>query len=268
MSENTFKLNKTEEIAKKLSEYIRKDSKDSYKYFSGSMFGNEPLQNYLIIKQKKQEDFLEVGQNTIGSIFHRGMEEGAKGMDGMEVEKDVDYTLSNGWTLTGTIDRVDHKEGYVDLRDYKLTKTYKGKKIKEDMTKGFFNDAYVEQMNAYALCYKNKFNTDVIMHLDMFYKDANPLKSQSAYEEIFIPEIDDFEDIAIGRTNELDEYITKSEYPPECADLWFRVLKKGEPPIPTRCQLYCGVKDACPYHQARIRNTSSQQNMSRMVNWD
>ncbi len=240
--------NETEEIAKFAAKYERSKIERA---FSGSMFGNTVLQNYLTIIDQRNSDeaMFKVGQNTIGSIFHAGMEftQAKKSLEEVEsnnvlTEHSTLRELPNGWTITGTIDRIDFTK--MTIHDYKLTKIYKGRMLKKDIAEGKFEDGYVLQMNAYAWCLENIYSS----YLDMFYKDANPLNNEDAYEEIFIPLMIGFEEYAVNITNTLEGHLDSGIIPVECDDLWWRKNKQKES-IPTRCALYCGVKDICPYYK-------------------
>ncbi len=137
----------------------------------------------------------------------------------------------------------------------------------KQQVKGFFNDAYVEQLNAYRICRVNEFpDKDIGMKLDMFHKDQNPLKNDVAYEELTIPVLTDFKQTAVDRTNELEDALLLGETPDECSDLWFRSAKKGEAAQPTRCINYCGVKDICPHFRERVLNPMSSVNKNKF-NW-
>ncbi len=263
----SFELNITEKIAEHASVYKSHKVKKSY---SGSMFGNELIQNYLSKIDRDEEDTIfEVGQNTIGSIFHLGMEQATVGIDieGLKVSTEVslETPLQNGWLLTGTIDRIDEYEDRIEIHDYKTTKMYKGTMLKKDINNGFFNDAYVLQMNAYKFLYEKATSTDkeVIMILDMFYKDQNMLKNDVAYEQIVVPIIQNFEDLAIKETTNLEAALKGEIELEECSDLWFRKMKTGDM-IPTRCEFYCSYKNICQFYNKRNK---TKQLSNSITNW-
>ncbi len=230
-------MNRTTKIAESLSFYNRKSIDRT---LSGSQFGNEHIQNYLILKGEENKTSFTVGQNSIGSIFHFAMETESNNMftpEQCESEIAVSRLLPNGWNITGTIDRVDHDTK--TIHDYKLTKKYIKAFLKREPEHG-----YRLQANIYKWC----LNNDYRMVLDLFYKDSNEAKNEVAYEEFEIDDIHNIEEIAIQTTNELQVYLDSNALPPKCGDVWLRKLTPKGPLVATRCMTYCGVSDACPHY--------------------
>lgn len=235
---------------------IEKDILEATKYkrevgelrFSASMFSNTDLQNFLIVVYGAEEP-TEIGQNTIGNIAHKGMEEIYKGVQ--DVYTEVDYKIENyadtGWALTGTADLVATKPDYINIHDYKFTKLYAGKSVKKDLRHG-----YRMQLNTLKqLIVESTGHTpeNIHLYLEMFYKDADILYLQKSYEQIEVRDIPDIKELIIAKIKALDTLIKAGEMPPECstADLWFRKLKNGNT-VRSRCQAYCSVAHVCPYY--------------------
>ena len=252
-------MTRSELIAKHLGEYTRIAKP---KHLSGSMFGNSMLQNFLIIKHSLDDGEFSVGQNTIGSIFHKGMEKGAEELFDnpdeatvIDMEVAVKRVLPNGWTITGTIDRIDY-----DLKqivDYKLTKLYVKATLKKEPRHG-----YKMQLNAYKWAAELP---DFKMYLDLFFKDQNMLKNDVAFSQVEIVDIEAFQFEAVEFTNELEGYLERDETPPECADKWFRKLPgKGALSTNTRCAFYCSAKDVCPFYSGYNKQ---KDEISELTRW-
>jgi len=216
--------------------------------FSSSMFSQTDLQNFLTIVYGPEEP-TDVGQNTLGSIFHLGMENGMDSDNDMQINE---YTMQiknwkdTGWILSGTADRITYSNTrHATIKDYKLTKLYAGTSVKKDL-----NHAYRRQLNVLRMLLQESDDTltGVDMELDMFYKDADILYHQKAYENIPIQEITDIEQQTLDKVMSIDALIKAGEMPPECStkDVWIRKLKTGVT-VRSRCVAYCSVSHVCPY---------------------
>jgi len=215
------------------------------KTFSGSQWSNTLLQNYLI-ETNKLPDEKEIGQSQIGSLLHLAMENVIKDKDKVKVEKEISIskTYKNGWKATGTIDLIIHDENNnTYIIDHKFTKIYAGKMIKKEI-----NHGYKEQLRHYGAIYDKE---EVELVLNLFYKDANPLKMEPAHELIYVTTTPNeiFEERFIYKTDEIQSFIDGNIMPPECsnADKWYRAV--GNRRVATRCEQYCSVREVCPYYK-------------------
>ena len=247
--------NKTVAMIKKHTKYTRSGV---IKSFSGSQFGNTLLQNYLITLYGSQEEDC-ISQSDIGSVFHKGMEDifrtesfSNNNPEFIFLENKVSRELPNGWALTGTIDRTHPilgADNHTQIRDYKLTKKYSGKTVHKE-----WYHPYKLQLNSY-LYSSTKLLKPTKLFLDLFYKDADVLLKEPGYEEIEVPVFEDFEEIALRVTDELEAAIDSGITPPECTvkEKWLRKLKSGNT-VPSRCMAYCGVASKCPYYQTSLKS--------------
>jgi len=220
--------------------------------FSASMMGNTTLQNYLAVIHGAV-DSTEIGQSTIGSITHLGMEKMLidKGFES-QVEATIYYEREDGWKVSATVDYYDETGDIPVIRDWKLTKLYAGKSVKKDL-----NHGYRLQVNVARHILKKSNRGIINMALNMFYKDANPLNNELAYEEIKIAPIEDIEQQIDKKIEELKSYIDSGETPPECSveDQWIRRTKSGGV-VKSRCTLYCSHNFACPYYNSPSTKTA------------
>lgn len=224
------------------------ESSKNPRSFSPSMLGNTLLQNFLIKVFGYQEE-KSIGQNTLGSLFHKAMEHCIRDECTLNEQKYI-IKMKNGVDLTFIIDMMilDENNLVKSIHDYKLTKIYTGKQIKKDK-----NHSYNQQMQAYVFGLNQ---LDLLAtpfdgtYLEMFYKDADALLKEPVYEQINVPVNLGIEKTLIQKSDELFSYIDEGEMPPECAneDKWFRKLRNGTT-IPSRCQLYCSVSSVCPYYK-------------------
>ena len=237
------------EITKELLEMTKYKRTAGELRFSASMFSQTDLQNFLTIVYGPEEP-TSVGQNTLGSIFHLGMEKGLTSNHDDNINEhtmQIENWKDTGWILSGTADRIEYPGIHsAVIKDYKLTKLYAGVSVKKDL-----NHAYRLQLNVlgYLLKQVDKSVTNVNMELDMFYKDADILYHQQAYENIPIQEITDVEQQTLDKVMSIDALIKAGEMPQECStkDKWFRKLKTGTV-IASRCEVYCSVSNSCPYY--------------------
>lgn len=244
-----------QEVILNATKYIRKKGELR---FSASMFGNTDLQNFLTIIYGA-EDSKEIGQSEIGSIAHIGMQTIINNENNPNILTEEDFIIENyentGWNLTGTADVVEHVQSLNTLRidDYKFTKVYAGKSVKKEPL-----HAYRKQLNVLKILAVNKYEDikNFNMFLDMFYKDADPLKGEQAFEQIEVDEITDMKEMLVDKITALDVIIKSGDMPPECAtaDQWIRKLKNGNV-VKSRCEVYCSVKHVCPYYTAPSAKT-------------
>lgn len=245
--------------------------------FSASMSGNTMLQNYLIIVHGSIES-TRIGDNTLGSVFHRGMEEiiiehalvQSDTTLFFRVEEKASKTLSNGWVISGTADLVIYKKvinsdkEFIDsIHDYKLVKQYAVKKILENPA----GHHYAKQLHI------NRWIRDKAiaanLYIETFAKDANALVMEPTYQQIEVkPEPMNNTQIYLEEvTTQLQEWIESGEIPPKCDDLWLRKLNKTSTTvIPSRCMFYCahGKAGLCPHYKPE----QTSRNVAAIVsNW-
>ena len=261
-----------------VSGYVNKD--DDY-VISASMVANDPLQNYLAIVHGKPTE-TEINDATLGTIFHRGMEqivldEMAKENNAIVgAEVSMHTKLANGWVLSGTADLittniVDH----VEIHDYKLTKNYTRKMMDKEIN----THGYTKQLQVLdALVHENMgeigiggINGDIALIADFFLKDSKAINHESTHNPLQAPNKVGTEDMnatevlfgeVITITNSLQSYIESGQVPPQCQDTWPRSVKGKV--VHTRCELYCshGKAGNCPHYKP-----STGQTVNRLVNW-
>ncbi len=232
------------------SGYVNKD--DKY-VISASMVGNEPIQNYLsIIHGKVASD--KIDDSTLGSVFHRGMEDimhekrgsGNSPIYGIEHSMHVD--LSNGWVLSGTADLViNEKDADFEIRDYKLTKSYAHKMFLKEK----YSHNYTKQLQVLEALFREGDNrpqaiNKVTLICDYFVKDAKAVDYELTHRPEVVPNKEGTEDVRASEvtlaevvqiTDSLQGYLEGGEVPPECTDKWIRNVKGVI--VPTKCVLYC-----------------------------
>jgi len=253
---NSQKSNTVLQAFEKACTYNHKGEKT----ISGSQLGKDTLQIYLNLKYPNRDtEAFKVTQASLGSIFHLGMEKAIEMMnEGHKTEVEVSMPLMAGWMLTGTVDMIEFVDGEPVLHDYKLTKIYKGKMLRKEFANFVTTDAYALQLNAYSVMFDEEKHRarKTKMILDMFYKDANELKGENAYEPIDVPFMSATDIIVLAneKVMELEKYLNSDSVPPECEDKWIRKTRTGEV-IKTRCELYCDVKNVCPYYNNHGKST-------------
>ena len=248
------KNNIVERIVELACRYNRKEGKT----ISASQFGSNLLEIYYSVTEDAIE-LDEIGQAEIGTLAHKGLEAGAhKLLDKepellLEPEAELEYELANGWKITGTCDLIEPvSDKEVVIHDYKFTKIYKGKKLFEEIAKGKLDDGYILQLNTYRFIYEKKTGKQASMVLDLFYKDANKIKSEPTYQRIEVPKIEDDRilEIAYEITNKLDVHLKEDTIPEKCEDLWTRKQRNGSI-VDTKCEFYCSFKKICKYYNNR-----------------
>ena len=248
---------------------------DAY-VISASMIGKEPLQNYLSILYGTQDQDV-ISDNTLGSVFHRGMQEivldtiktgAGDGEEHVLVEHNMHMILPNEWYLSGTADLIiRHADGTSRIEDHKLTKSYALKMIK----KGLANHDYTQQLQGLDLLNWNenpfpeesKVQSELV--INVFCKDAKAIDKEPTFTPILAPNesIMNTKEKIVEITNSLQSYIEAGEIPPVCPDVWLRKLKNGTT-IPTKCALYCshGKAGICPHYKPDTREAAA-----RLTNW-
>jgi len=236
-----------EKIILEETKYIGSDIKNS---ISASQVTTEPLQQYLKWKYGNIEDD-KVGQNTLGSILHLGMEQILKEKSAL-TEYSMEYKLWNDWTITGTADLIVDGAIY----DYKFTKEYSRKMWLKDKE----NHQYTIQLNTLRYLWKqlpSDIKTEPKMYIVWFIKDAKQGEPTMIIDEV--PLIKHIEDILIDATNELRQWVENDIEPPVCKDKWTRKIKGNT--VHTKCMYYCSYNKVCPHY-----NPDSYNNKRASIN--
>ena len=272
-----FVKNMVLEATQYVSGYVNKD--DDY-VISASMVGKEPLQNYLSIVHGKITD-TDIGDNTLGSVFHKGMEQIAMekvksgtGKNIIGIEKPLYYKLPNDWILSGTADLILLDENNnVEIHDYKLTKSYAHAMFLKEK----FSHDYTKQLQVLdALIREGDYrpeevNGQIELVVDYFVKDAKAINYEASFRPEPAPNKTGTDDMraaevtfaeVVAITDSLQGYIEAGQVPPECKDKWPRNIKGTV--IPTKCALYCshGKAGLCPYYKPDTRKA-----VNRLAQW-
>lgn len=257
-----------------VSGYVNKD--DKY-VISCSMLGNTPLQNYLSIMHGKLEN-ADIDDSTLGSIFHRGMQEILieKQIEDMTkngstdiyaVEHSMSMELPNGWILSGTGDLISNpSQRKYGIHDHKLAKYYAATMVKKELR----THGYVKQLHGLDLLFRTTSGQDIDgpidLYIEFFAKEAKKAEHQPTYQDIKVPNREDTSTVAeiVAQTDSLQAYLESGEAPPECskADRWIRNIKGTT--IATRCAFYCahGKAGLCPYYKV-----NSFKSVEKIVGW-
>lgn len=249
-----------------------KNYKEQSYSFSASMSGNTVLQNYLTIVHGHQPDS-DIGDNTLGSIFHLGMEQ-------LVQKHTQDYLIATeqpasmdlgDWKITATADMKIFEKELIpsmatqdvlkEIHDFKLTKKYAVEQIKKDP----YNHAYGKQLRINNVVHNG--NDSVKLFIDAFIKDADKLKTEPSYVQIEVPSDNSFTIEQLQEwTAELQGWIESGEVPPKCDDVWLRKPKGFDYAIPSRCMFYCahGRSGLCPHFKPNQQNRLDQAIVS---NW-
>lgn len=274
-----FLKNTVLEATRYVSGFVNED--DDY-VISASMLGKEPLQNYLSIIHGKIHTE-EIDDTTLGSVFHRGMEEIMKDklkedtQNGdhniVGVEQSMYVKLSNGWILSGTADLItEESENVFGIHDYKLSKSYALKMLKKDL----HSHDYTKQLQALDALFVNSLrnHSDPVttnLYIEFFVKDAKAIEKETSHTTITAPSkakgegMDPAEMVfqeVVQITDSLQSYIESAQVPPMCEDRWPRNVKGKV--IPTKCALYCshGKAGLCPHYK-----NSERTNIDMIANW-
>jgi hypothetical protein len=230
------------------------------KIFSASSLGNDMLQTYYSWKYGKK-DKEKFGANTVGTIYQLGCDaaidkfnanaDGSDdkvllltGLPRYESALRVKRQLSNGWTVSGEMDHVDHKLKVII--DNKVISNFKYKDIMKNLPDNDYNiqlgvykwlleptygeyEAILAIVNKGGAAVRNDIYT--LLHLNVHPTDI--------IEEAFINE-----------TNQLQFYIDNDIVPPQCD-----INKYGKTKdVPNRCALYCEHNVHCKYYSPYRRD--------------
>lgn len=215
------------------------NTKPGVKAISASDFGNDLLQIFLRYKYGVP-DKIEIGQDTLGTVVHFGMEQMFEDIADAEVSMELE--MENGWRLTGTADIVFDNA----ICDIKVTKNYTIEKVEQEP-----NHQYIWQLNVYRYLYEKLHNKTMDLYLIAFLKDGGydfrKIESKPSLRIVQIPykSNEEIEKKFYEITKALEHYEEIGSEPPQCTDLWFRKVKGKA--IPVRCMQYCRYNDKCKY---------------------
>ena len=224
------------------------------KEISASQLGNDDLQIYLKY-MNGGKDSNEFGANTFGSIYHLGAEEAFKDIPNSETEVSMRYKLSNGWTLTGTVDLLLH--AFKIIADHKTTTSGSIASTVKDGRNG----GYALQMGAYKLLLKKNHNLDdytaILPMVDKSFSHFKPNKyDQLTFVEAETYSIEDIEQMAIDKTNKIQEYIDFEIVPPVCKNRFPFKPRGSKTTKPMRCLHYCDQADNCKHFNSDYHHTN------------
>jgi hypothetical protein len=200
------------------------------------------LQSYLM-RTKNYSKVEKLSQATIGNLADIGLRslaiDGSLG-DSIHSGVRVLKVLSNGTTLSGECDLIDHENKII--YDLKITKMFAYTQIKKEGD----SHHYAIQLNYYRLLYGQDYRMVLVLGL----KDQSDVEtSKSFMEEAFVlhevKAIDDnvLKQKALSFSNSLSEMINGNiEVPDKCDDTWGNDMK---------CKYYCEVKSVCKYAKNR-----------------
>lgn len=280
-------------------DYVKEDG--NY-VISASMIGREPIQNYLTIVHGTIDDE-EIGDTTLGSVFHKGMEtialEYMQTIDDhnpdepvIQPEEGFSYQLENGWWVEGTADLVNTSDALAfQIRDYKLTKKYAHTMFKKEK----HSHNYTKQLQTLEALFRKELEkqgmepTSVELICDFFLKDAKAAEYQPSHEPEVVPN-------KLGQAyvprllDEEGNVVSEEQIAMSAEDVVFeeiiektnelqRYLESGEIPpacedkwirnvkgkiLPTKCVLYCSHGKA---GLCPHYDAKSRQSVERLANW-
>jgi len=220
------------------------NSKPHQKVISASDFGNDLLQIYYRYKfgvPKKQT----IGQDTIGTVVHKGIETIFKTYADVLTEVEMDIEICNGWKLSGTADIAIPNEGII--ADVKVTKQYTLEKLKNEPL-----HSYRLQLNVYRYLYEKLWKPKMDnLYLIVFLKDGGyDFRKMKDKPSLQVVQIDKIPDKIIEKkfhkiVNAIETYEELDIIPDKCQDVWMRKTKNGS--IPVRCMQYCAYNNVCKY---------------------
>lgn len=223
-------------------EFYSGDKGDANRVSVSEVAGGNLLQSYLM-RTKNYTKVDKLSQATIGNLADIGLRslaiDGSLG-DSVQSGARVLKVLSNGMTLSGECDLIDHDNKII--YDLKITKMFAYQQIKKE---GALHH-YAVQLNYYRLLYGEDYRMVLVLGL----KDQSDVETSKSYmEEAFVlhevERIDNdmLKNMATSYSNSLkgmiDGYVT---VPNKCSDTWGNDMK---------CKYYCEVKSVCPYAKSK-----------------
>ena len=222
------------------------------KEISASQLGNDTLQLFLKYKYGSK-DVTKFEANTFGSIFHMGAELAFKDIPNVDTEHSMRHELSNGWTVTGSVDLILHD--YELIVDHKTTTSTAIIKNQSETANG----DYQLQLGVYRyLLWKTQnklYNTSLSM-VDKTYSYFKANKNdQLTFINVETHTVEDIEQLLLDKTNELQHYIDLDIAPDRCSNV-FPYKRKGAATKPMRCIYYCDNNNNCPHYSSDYHDTN------------
>jgi hypothetical protein len=224
------------------------------------MLGKDVLQNFLTVVYGSHKG-TEIDDTTLGSVFHRGMENIAaeklswgEDIAELSIEQQMQADLNEDWIVSGRADlRYLHLPSDVYcIHDYKLIKHYAASQVVARPDHPYRWQLGVLRWLA-NLTEPAARDKAVHCFIDIFAKDAKRLNGELTYTQIQVPTgqilTNDIQSKLESSTRAIQNYIECGDIPPQCEDLWWRTV--GKTKVPTKCALYCshGKAGVCPYYK-------------------
>jgi hypothetical protein len=221
-------------------EFYSGDKTDLDRISVSEVASGDLLKSYLV-RTKNYTKTEKLSQATIGNLADIGLRSLAidNRLGYIESGVRVKQMLSNGTTLSGECDLIDHKEKVI--YDLKITKMFAYTSIKKEG----LDHHYAIQLNYYRLLY----GADYRMVLVLALKDQSDVETSKSYmEEAFVlHEVKAIKDAelkkrALDYATNLNGMINGTiETPKKCDDTWGNGMK---------CRYFCEVKSVCPHAKA------------------
>ena len=137
-----------DKLVKSMLEHTKYVPSEYENRLSASEVSSDFLELYLKRKHKVKDT--KVGQATIGSLVHAGLEDAFKFDEFVLTEEPMSCPIPETKSMaTATVDYIDKKDKVVI--DWKVTKEYTLKMVKAAIKKGdLFGNGYIMQMNHQA----------------------------------------------------------------------------------------------------------------------
>ena len=191
---------------------------------------------------------------TFGSVFHLGAELAFKDILDVDVESSMKIKLSNGWTISGSVDLILHQ--FNQIIDWKTTTATAISKVHSEGKDG----NYPLQMAVYKyLLWKTEgklYNTSLGMIDKSFSYFKTNKNDQLTFVEVDTYSPEEIEQKLLDATNELQHYIDLDIIPDQCANLWF-MKRKGQPAVAMKCKFYCDQSSSCPHYNSDYHDTNA-----------
>jgi len=231
----------TDYYTKKILENTRYSGKNkkNQKIISCSQIGSEPQQVLLAYKYGVIEQN-DIGQNTIGTLVHKGLEHSFIKEANIHTEYSMEMLLKNGWILSGTADRIDLNNDVIV--DTKVTKTYTIDMIKKEPM-----HQYRLQLNGLRILAEYWYKKPFKMLLEIFNKQGGyDVRSGETIPDLTYIEVEKIDDdIVLSNINDLIQFI-ENGVEQKCSDVWLRKVKGDI--IPLRCLKYCSYNKVCKFY--------------------
>lgn len=240
-----------EELLLKATQYSG-SRKSGEKVISASSINREPyflLVQHLFDKQEQSS----YGANTTGSLYQLGLDSAlaTHGNGRWRTAQRLQYTLQNGWTISGEYDIFDTETN--TIIDGKVISDYSYKSVMENKIDSDYN----LQVATYSMLeHLNKSEEELNKRplpakgaLHIVNKGGSAAKNNiSKWLDLFMYDADSMLTIYTEKTNQLQEaldaYNKDGSLPEDVCDTAKYGMDKG---VPKRCTLYCDYKNVCPH---------------------